>query len=154
MLVLLLTWDKVQERKVIRESCTAEITLALLLLCAFDYTLPSLPHASKVLFLALSVTFLLFVPQISRELPNGFAPNLHGRRVWLLWMSRSKVKVTMDKTGKTAASSPLTRHCEACAVHCSVWSKWRHAEVYRTIPLPPGVTGVHADNGLHAVYVW
>jgi len=37
------------------------------------------PHASKVLFLALSVTlvlsFFLFVYQISRETLNGFAPN-------------------------------------------------------------------------------
>jgi len=39
-----------------------------------------LPHASKVLFLALSVT-CLFVPQISREPVNGFAPNSHWRRV-------------------------------------------------------------------------
>jgi len=31
-------------------------------------------------------------------------------------MSRSKVKVTRDKTGKTATSSPLTMPCNACAV--------------------------------------
>jgi len=31
-------------------------------------------------------------------------------------MSRSEVKVTRDKTRKTAASSPLTVHCKACAV--------------------------------------
>jgi len=31
-------------------------------------------------------------------------------------MSRSKVKITRDKKGKTAESSPLTVHSEACAL--------------------------------------
>ena len=46
----------------------------------------------KVLFLALSVTFL-FVYEISREPLNGFAPNSQGRRVWSLARTSSKVKV-------------------------------------------------------------
>jgi len=50
----------------------------------------------KVLFLALSVTFL-FVYEISPELLNGFAPNSHGRRVWSLTQTCLKVKVTRDK---------------------------------------------------------
>ena len=37
----------------------------------------------KVVFLALSVTFL-FVYEISPELLSGFATNSHGRRVWSL----------------------------------------------------------------------
>jgi len=59
-----------------------------------------------------------------------FGPSL-GR----VWMSRSKVKVTRDKTWKTAASSPLTIHCKACAVRC----KWRAAD--GTIPWPRGLRG-------------
>ena len=65
-------------------------------------------------------------------------------------MPRSKVKVTRDKTGKTAESSPLTVHCNACAV-CS-----KGAAGDGTIPWPPagdGVMGVHAYSGLRAVYV-
>jgi len=46
----------------------------------------------KVLFLALSMA-LLFVYEIYREPLNGFAPNLHGRRVWSLARTSLKVKV-------------------------------------------------------------
>ena len=46
----------------------------------------------KVLFLALSVTFL-FVYEILREPLNGFAPNSHGRRVWSLARTSLKVKI-------------------------------------------------------------
>jgi len=46
----------------------------------------------KVLFLALSVTFL-FVYEISREPLNGFAPNLQGQRVWSLARTSLNVKV-------------------------------------------------------------
>ena len=55
---------------------------------------------------------------------NGFAPNSQGRRDWSLARTfecqsqRSKLKVTRDKNGKTAASSTLTVHCKACAVGC------------------------------------
>jgi len=45
----------------------------------------------KVLFLALSVTFL-FVYKISCEPLNGFAPNSHGRRVWFLARTSLNVK--------------------------------------------------------------
>jgi len=49
----------------------------------------------KVLFLALSVTFLvfLFVYEISREPLNGFAPNSQGRRVSSLARTSLNVKV-------------------------------------------------------------
>jgi len=46
----------------------------------------------KLLFLALSVTFL-FVNQISWELLNGFALNYQGRRVWSLARISLNVKV-------------------------------------------------------------
>jgi len=42
---------------------------------------PFLLHASKVLFLALSVTFCLFVYEIFPEPLNGFAADSQGRRV-------------------------------------------------------------------------
>ena len=48
---------------------------------------------------------------IHRE--DVFGPSLEQVR-----MARSKVKVTRDKTGKTAESSPLTMHYNACAIHC------------------------------------
>jgi len=57
-----------------------------------------------------------FVTQISREALYGFAPNSYGRRVWSLARTSLNVKVTRDKTVKTAESSPLTMHCNACAV--------------------------------------
>jgi len=54
-----------------------------------------LPHTSKVLVLALSVTFLfrLFVCEISPEPLNGFVPNSQGRRVWSLRRMSLNVKV-------------------------------------------------------------
>ena len=66
-------------------------------------------------------------------------------------MSRSKVKgqgYQGQKKRKTAKSSPLTMHCKACAVRC------KRQAADGSIPWPPGVTGVHADGGLPAVYVW
>jgi len=45
----------------------------------------------KVLFLALSVTFL-FVYEISPEPLNRFAPNSHGRHVWSIAWTGLKVK--------------------------------------------------------------
>jgi len=57
-----------------------------------------LPHASKVLFLALYVTVFvfLFVTQISREQMNGFAPSyrqyVFGHLLGRIWVSLSKVK--------------------------------------------------------------
>jgi len=46
----------------------------------------------KVLFMALSVTFL-FVYKISWEPLNGFAPNSHRRCVWCLARTSLNVKV-------------------------------------------------------------
>jgi len=45
----------------------------------------------KVLFLALTVTFL-FAYEISLEPLNGFAPYSHGRRVWSLARTSLNVK--------------------------------------------------------------
>jgi len=65
-------------------------------------------------------------------------------------MSRSKV--TRDKTGKTAASSPLAVHCKAASYAANFVQQ-------QTRPLHgrQGVTGVHGDGNfgrLRAVYVW
>jgi len=46
----------------------------------------------KVLFLAKSMTFL-FACEISREPPNGFAPNSQGRHAWSLARTSLNVKV-------------------------------------------------------------
>jgi len=45
-------------------------------------------------------------------------PNSQGRRVWSLARMNMNVKVKRDrdKPGKTAESSPLTIHCNVCAV--------------------------------------
>jgi len=61
-----------------------------------------LPHASKVLFLALSVTFFvfLFVTQISLERMNGFAPNSQGKRVWSLARATLNNKVKAKHQGQ------------------------------------------------------
>jgi len=50
----------------------------------------------KVLFLALSVTFL-YVYEIYREPLNGFAPCSHGRRVWSL--APTSLNVTVKGQG-------------------------------------------------------
>ena len=79
-----------------------------------------LPHATKVLFLALSVTFCFSFCLSLTYLGNGwtdlhqiyredlFGPSL----VWVL-MSRSRSAGTTN-----ADSSPLTVHCKACSVRC------------------------------------
>ena len=54
---------------------------------------PFLLHASKVLFLAVSVTFCLFVYEISLQWVNGFASDSQGRRVWTLTRTGLNVKV-------------------------------------------------------------
>ena len=48
----------------------------------------------KVLFLALSVTFL-FAYEISWETLNGFAPNSHRRRIWSIVRTSLEVKVNV-----------------------------------------------------------
>jgi len=62
------------------------------------YNIKARSEVRKVLFLALSVTFL-FVYEISREPPNGFAPNSQGRRVWFLAWKNLKVKVNVKGQG-------------------------------------------------------
>jgi len=100
-------------------------------------------------FLVASVTFL-FVLQISPELLNGLVPNSQERHASSLTRAILNVHVTRDKSGKTAASLPLIMHCKACAVHC----KRCHPAADGTIASQLGVTGVHTDGGLCAVYVW
>ena len=106
-----------------------------------------LPHARKVLFLALSVTFSFFVCASNI---SGTAERICTKftgKTCLLPRSdefecqgqRSKVKVTRDKTGKTAASSPLTVHCKACAIRCKFCTA-----ADETIPWPLRVTGCDA----------
>ena len=69
----------------------------------------------KVLFLALSVTFLfvfcLYMKYL-RELMNRFVPNSHGRRVCSLAQASMKVKVKgQDHQGQI--SSPMKMHYTA-----------------------------------------
>jgi len=61
----------------------------------------------KVLFLALSVTFL-FVCEISPEPPNGFVPNSHRRCVWCLAWTTLKVKGQGHQEQKTAFFGPFS----------------------------------------------
>jgi len=56
------------------------------------FTFTTRSELRKVLFLALSVTFLLLY-EISWELLNKFAPNSQGRRVWSLIRNSLNVKV-------------------------------------------------------------
>jgi len=92
--------------------CTGQYRKVTLILCVFLCSMAPMPlcltrfvttrsELHKVLFLALSVTFL-FVYEISRELwmdlcqihmEDVFGPS-HGQ----FWMSRSKVKITREKT--------------------------------------------------------
>ena len=107
------------------------------------YTIWTICYCMQVWFCFYHCLWLfLFVHQISRERLNGFVPNSQQRRVWTLARTSLNVKiiikVTMDKAGKTAASSPLTVHCKVCAIHC----KWR-ASGDSTIPW---LTGVHSDR--------
>jgi len=59
----------------------------------------------KVLFLALSVTFL-FVYEIFREPLNGFATNSYGRRAWSIARTtlKFKVKGQMSRSSGTKAA--------------------------------------------------
>jgi len=67
----------------------------------------------KVLFLALSVTFL-FVYEIPRESPNGFAPTSQGRRVWSLARTSLKVKVNFGRLRAVYVSKKIV----ALVVNC------------------------------------
>jgi len=65
----------------------------------------------KVLFLALSVTFL-FVYEMSREPLNGYAPNSHGIRIWSLVRTSLKVKAKGQRSrspGTKMAFRPFGR---------------------------------------------
>ena len=94
----------------------------------------------KVLFLALSVTFL-FVYEISREPLNGFAPYSQGR------LSRTSLKVKVKGQGRQRqTASPLKMHCFALATNYVVQQKGsfrRHR----------GVPAVHRQRGRGTIYV-
>ena len=100
--------------------------------------LSELPHASKILLLALSVTFL-FVPQISREPLNGFAPNSQGTRVWsFAGMSlNAKVKGQGHQGQKRVSALPSPPAA-------TEWSRLLHAARYNAM----------STGGLRAVHVW
>ena len=75
----------------------------------------------QVLFLALSVTFLV-VYEISPELLNGFAPNsqgTEGKRVWSLARTSLSVKVK----GQRSRSPRTKQHFSALLVVC-LWFVW------------------------------
>jgi len=67
----------------------------------------------KVLFLALSVTFL-FVYEISREPVNGFVPNSHGRRVWSFARRSLNIKIKCQRS----MSRGTKRHFSASSAAC------------------------------------
>jgi len=111
---------------------------------------------SKVLFLALSVTFL-FVPHISWEPLNGFVPNSQGRCVWTLTRTSLNVKVK-GKVHQRRFSFPVdnVRRCKTLIMY-AVRCKRCHPAADGTIPWQLGddeVTAVHADISLHVVCVW
>jgi len=54
------------------------------------------------------VTFL-FVPQISREPLNGYAPNSQGRRVWSLAWTSLNVKIKAAIEWNTLAGNNVTQ---------------------------------------------
>ena len=102
----------------------------------------SLPHASKVLFLALCDFLFVCETNISETI-KGFASDSQGRCIWFLARTSLNVKVkgqrsksSGTKPGKTAESSPLTMHCNACNVRCKP-----HATGDGTSASQPGVTG-------------
>ena len=102
------------------------LTVLLLRLSMFLHCIYFSSELRKVLFLALSVTFL-FVYEISREPLNGFAPNSQGRRVWSIARMSSKVKVNFGGLcavyvwKKHLCSSFLCR-CVLCTVKSSFLS--------------------------------
>jgi len=70
-------------------------------------------------------------------------------------MSMSKVKVTRDKTWKIAALSPFTTHCNACAIRRRLQVTSSSSRRHHSVAAGgDGVTAVHADDNLRAVYVW
>jgi len=87
--------------------------------------------------------FFLFVNQISRERLDAICAKFTGKTCLIndseefeYQSQRSKVKVTRDRKRKTAESSSLTMHCNACAVRCKP-----RAAGDGTIASQPGVTG-------------
>jgi len=78
---------------------------------------------SKILFLALSVTLLFFCLSL-KYLENGWTDlrQIHREDVFdsqlgRLWMSRSKVKVTMDKNVLSTPITPATTEWNALATN-------------------------------------
>jgi len=101
----------------------------------------------KVLFLALSMTFLFLrlfacVCEISGELLSIFAPNSQGRLVWSslgrVWMSRSNVNVTRDKF------PPQWKR-----------ARWKYVIQQQTGPFRrcPRVMGVHRQRRRSVIFV-
>ena len=74
----------------------------------------------KVLFLALSVTFCLFVNQISHEPLNGFVPNSQGRCVWSLARTSLNVKVKGQRSRSPWTKSAVQSRHPPAATEWSV----------------------------------
>jgi len=107
-----------------------------------------LPHGSKVLFLALSVTFLfvfLYVNQMSSELLNRFVPNSDRRCVWSLAGMSLNVKVK-GQGHYGQISSPVKMHCNVLAAN--------NVMQQQTGPFCrcQGLMGVHRRCGLYVVW--
>jgi len=101
-----------------------------------------------------SLFVCLFVPQISREQLNGLC-QIHGEDVFgLIWTSLNvKVKGQGHQRGFPPHWQCIVMHCVCRTLQMTTC----HPAADETIASQPGgdgVTGVHADGGLHAVYVW
>ena len=107
-----------------------------------------LPYANKVLFLVLSMTFL-FVCEWNTGI-WGTAERICAKFTVMTCLvsssdefecqgQTSNVKVTRDKTGKTAESSPLTVHYKACAVRRTLQVTSRSSRRHNSVAV--GVTG-------------
>jgi len=99
----------------------------------------ALLHTSKVLFLAPSVT-CLFVPQISPEQLNGYAPNSHGRPIWSLARTSLNVKVKGQGQGHQGQKTWLALPSPPGSVRMvCTRSRQREAAADGTIPSLRGV---------------
>ena len=88
----------------------------------------------EVMFLALSVTFLLY--EISREPQplNGFAPNSQGRRVWSLARTSLKVKIVTGKEKIISSQffAPYASNYNT-RCHCRKLTTRRHLDLRKNV---------------------
>jgi len=104
----------------------------------------------KVLFLALSVTFCLFVYEISPGRLNGFAPNSQGRRVWSVARTSLNVKVRGQRSRSPGTNNMLCTPVIPAAMEWKVLAADNAMHNRRCHSVAAG-----GDfGGLRAVYVW